>query len=39
MGYAGFADIFKAEMMKLVEALDCVREYIDDLLVMTRGTL
>ena len=39
MGYAGSADIFKAEMMKLMEALDYVREYIEDLLVITRGTL
>ena len=39
MGYAGSADIFKAEMMKLMEALEYVREYIDDLLVITRGTL
>jgi hypothetical protein len=39
MGYAGSADIFKAEMMKLMEALDYVQEYIDDLLVITRGTL
>ncbi len=38
MGYAGSADIFKAEMMKLMEALEYVREYIDDLLVITRGT-
>ncbi len=39
MGYAGSADIFKAEMMKLMEALEYVQEYIDDLLVITRGTL
>ncbi len=39
MGYAGSADIFKAETMKLMEALEYVREYIDDLLVITRGTL
>jgi len=30
---------FKAEMMKLMEALEYEREYIDDLLVITRGTL
>jgi len=35
MGYAGSADIFKAEM----EALEYVRAYIDDPLVITRGTL
>jgi hypothetical protein len=39
MGYAGSADIFKSEMMKLMEALEYVRAYIDDLLVITRGTL
>jgi hypothetical protein len=38
MGYAGSADIFKAEMMKLMEALEYIRAYIDDLLVITRGT-
>jgi len=39
MGYAGSADIFQAEMMKLMEALEYVRAYIDDLLVITRGTM
>jgi len=39
MGYAGSADIFQAEMMNLMEALEYVRAYIDDLLVITRGTL
>jgi len=39
MGYAGSADIFQAEMMDLMEALEYVRAYIDDLLVITRGTL
>jgi hypothetical protein len=39
MRYAGSADIFRAEMMKLMEALEYVRAYIDDLLVITRGTL
>jgi len=39
MEYAGSADIFKAEMMKLMEALEYVPAYIDDLLVITRGTL
>ncbi len=39
MGYAGSADIFKAEMMKLMEALEYAWAYIDDLLVITRGTL
>jgi len=40
MGYAGSADIFQAEMMDLMEALEYVRAYIDGLLVITtRGTL
>jgi hypothetical protein len=39
MGYAGSADIFQAEMMDLMEAIEYVRAYIDDLLVITRGTL
>jgi len=39
VGYAGSGDIFQAEMMKLMEALEYVRAYIDGLLVITRGTL
>ena len=40
MGYAGSADIFQAEMMDLMEALEYIRAYIDDLLVITiRGSL
>jgi hypothetical protein len=39
MGFAGSADIFQAEMMDLMKALECVRAYIDNLLVITRGTL
>jgi len=39
MGYAGSADIFQAEMIDLMEALEYVRAYIDNLLVITRGTL
>ncbi len=39
MGFAGSADIFQAEMMDLVEALEYVRACIDNLLVITRGTL
>jgi hypothetical protein len=39
MGYAGYTDIFQAEMMDLMEALEYVRAYIDDLLVITRGSL
>ncbi len=39
MGYAGSADIFQAEMMDLMEALEYVRAYIDNLVVITRETL
>ena len=39
MGYACLSEIFQAEMMKLIEALEYVRAYIDNLLVITRGTL
>jgi hypothetical protein len=39
MGYAGSADIFQAEMMDLMEAIEYVRAYIDNLLVITRGYL
>jgi len=39
MGYAGSADIFKSEMMKLMEALDYVRAHFEYLLIITRGTL
>jgi hypothetical protein len=36
---SGSANIFQAEMMDLMEALEYVQAYIDDLLVITRGTL
>ncbi len=39
MGFAGSADILQAEMMDLMESLEYVRAYIDNLLVITRGTL
>ncbi len=39
MGFAGSADIFQAEMMDLMEALEYVRRYIDNLLVITWGTI
>jgi hypothetical protein len=39
MGFAGSADIFQAEIIDLMEALEYVRAYIDNLLVITRGTL
>jgi len=39
MGYAGSVDIFQAEMTDLMEPLEYVRAYIDNLLVIPRGTL
>jgi hypothetical protein len=39
MGFAGSVGIFQAEMMDLMEALEYVRAYIDNLLVITRRTL
>jgi hypothetical protein len=39
MGMSGSADIFQAEMMDLMESLEYVRAYIDDLLCITRGTI
>jgi hypothetical protein len=39
MGFDGSAYIFQAEMMDLMEALEYVRAYIDDRLVITRRTL
>ncbi len=39
MGYAGSADIFQAELGNLMATLEYVRAYIDDLLVITKGSL
>ena len=39
MGFAGSADIFQAEMGNLMATLEYVRTYIDDLLVITKGSL
>ncbi len=36
MGIAGSPDIFQAEMMKLMESLEYVKAYIDDLLCISR---
>ncbi len=33
------ADIFQAQMMDLMASLEYVRAYIDDLLIITRGTM
>jgi hypothetical protein len=39
MGMSSSADIFQAEMIDLMETLEYVRAYIDDLLCITRGSL
>jgi hypothetical protein len=39
MGFAGSADIFQAEMGNLMASLEYARAYIDDLLVITKGSL
>jgi hypothetical protein len=39
MGFAGSADIFQAEMGNLMATLEYVRAYIDNLLVIAKGSL
>ena len=39
MGFGGSADIFQAQMMDLMASLEYVCAYINDLLIITRGTL
>ncbi len=39
MGFAGSADIFHAEMGNQMATLEYVRAYIDNLLVITKGSL
>ncbi len=39
MGFAGLVDIFQAEMGNLMATLEYIRAYIDDLLVITKGSL
>ncbi len=39
MGFVGSADVFQVEMIDLVEALEYAQAYIDNLLILTRGTL
>ncbi len=39
MGMSGSADIFQSEMMDLIDTLEYVQAYIDDLLYITRGSL
>ncbi len=38
MGMAGSPDIFQEKMSNLMRTLECVRTYIDDLLIITSGT-
>jgi hypothetical protein len=39
MGIAGSPDIFQAKMMELIESLEYVWAYIDDLLCISRNSL
>ena len=39
VAFAGSADIFQAEMENLMASPEYVRAYIDDLLVITKGSL
>ncbi len=39
MGFGGSANIFQAQIMDLMASLECVRVYMDDLLIITRQTL
>ncbi len=39
MGFAGLADIFQPEMGNLMATLEYVRAYIDNLLVIAKGSL
>ena len=39
MGVAGSPDIFQSKMSELMAALEFVRAYLDDLLVITRASL
>ena len=38
MGIAGSPDIFQAKMSELMDSLEWVRTYLDDLLSITKGT-
>jgi hypothetical protein len=39
MGFGGSADIFQAQIMDLMASLEFVQTYIDNLLIIMRGTL
>ena len=38
MGIAGSLDIFQEKMSGLMESLEFIRTYLDDLLTLTKGT-
>ncbi len=39
MGFGGSANIFQAQIMGLMASLEFVQAYMEDLLIITRGTL
>ncbi len=39
MGIAGSPDIFQSKMLELMEDLECVPAYLDDLLCISRSSL
>ena len=39
MGIAGSPDVFQAKMSELIMALDFVKAHLDDLLIISKGTL
>jgi hypothetical protein len=39
MGIAGFPDIFQQKMLELMESLEYVRAYLDDLLCISKLSL
>jgi hypothetical protein len=39
MGIAGSPDIFQGKMSKLIESLECLRAYLDDLLCISKLSL
>jgi hypothetical protein len=39
MGFGGSADVFQAQIMDLMASFEFVQAYMDDLLIITRGTL
>jgi hypothetical protein len=39
MGFGGSANIYQAHIIDLMASLEFVQAYMDDLLIITRGTL